>query len=321
MNLSHKTLMITGIGGAIGERLAEIAVQKGLKVRGLQRSILSPKLADLGIEMTQGSITDPDLVTRACAGVDIVIHTAAIVKADGDLDEFRRVNVGGSVNLAQAAQAAGVKIFVQISSVLVYGFQYPNGITEVGPFYAGDNPYCLTKLESEQQVLALNAPDFGVIVIRPGDVYGPRSIPWVVQPLKLMRQRKFFLLNNGRGVINHVYVDNLVEAIFLAIEKQAYGEAFNITDGCETSWKEYYTRLAQLGNLPKPLPARAALAKLLAKILPKRWISVSPAEIDATTRLHTYSIAKAQRVLGYNPSISLDEGMARIHAWLKTIPD
>jgi nucleoside-diphosphate-sugar epimerase len=319
MSLQNKTVLITGIGGAIGQRLAEIAVQKGLIVKGLQRSPAPRNLTDLGIEIFQGDITDSGIAAQACKGVDIVIHSAAIVQADGDLNEFRRVNVGGALNLANAAKAAGVQTFVQISSVLVYGFQYPNRVTELGPFYTGKNPYCLTKLESDQKVMALNAPpNFGVIVIRPGDVYGPRSIPWVIRPLELMRARKFFLLNNGRGVMNHVYVDNLIDGIFLAIEQKSYGEAFNITDGCETSWKEYYTRLAQLENLPKPYSARAAVAKIATRILPKDWINASPAEIDAVTRLYPYSIDKAQRVLGYKPRISLDEGMVQTRIWLKS---
>jgi nucleoside-diphosphate-sugar epimerase len=318
MNLQNKTILITGIGGCVGQRLAELAVQKGAIVKGLQRSPLPAGWAEpLGIELFQGSITDSALATKACQGVDIVVHTAAIVKEDGDLQELRAVNVGGSLTVAQAAKNIGVKTFVQISSVMVYGFQYPDQVTETGPFYTGKNAYCLTKLESDQAVLKLNGGEFGVIVIRPGDIYGSRSDPWVVRPLQMMRDRKFVLLDQGQGIINHVYIDNLIDAIFLAIEQEAYGEAFNITDGCQTTWKEYYLRLAQLENLQKLPSVRSRVAKIVLRILPKGLMGVLPDAIDVGSRRHTYSIQKAIQQLGYQPRISLDEGMAKIAAELK----
>ncbi len=319
MDLSHKTLLITGIGGCIGQRIAELAVARGIKVRGLQRSPDTSDLAGrLGIEMIAGSVTDPEIAHRACKDIDLVIHTAAIVKEEGDLAEFRKVNVEGTLTMAHAAKQAKVKAFVQLSSVVVYGVRYPKYVTESGPFYQGKNPYCLTKLESDQQVLALNnPPDFGVIVIRAGDVYGPRSVPWVIRPLEMMRSRKFFLLNNGRGVMNHVYVDNLVDAIFLALEQEAYGEAFNITDGCETTWKDYYQRLAKIENLPKYPSAPAILAKIILKLFPNNKIGATADTIDISTRRYPYSIEKARHRLGYQPQINLEEGMATTGDWVR----
>ncbi|NJR67758.1 MAG: HAD-IB family hydrolase [Synechococcales cyanobacterium CRU_2_2] len=322
MEMQGQTLLITGIGGCVGQQVMRRAVQQGMRVRGLQRSPDRENFAEtLGVEMLQGDITDPDVLAKVCEGVDIVVHAAAIVKESGELDEFRQVNVVGSVALAKAAQAAGVKAFVQVSSVVVYGMNYPEYVTEEGPFYDGQNPYCLTKLESEQQVMALNNPNsgFGVIVIRPGDVYGPRSIPWVVRPLEMMRDGSFFLINNGRGVINHVYVDNLVDGIFLAIAQQAYGEAFNITDGCHTSWKDYYQRLAKLENITKLRRVPAALAKLAIRLFPNRKFDATPDTIDIATRRFPYSIEKAQRVLGYQPQVDLDKGMAQTQDWLMSI--
>jgi len=75
-----------------------------------------------------------------------------------------------------------------------------------------NNPYCQTKIEAEKEVLKLNKPDqpenFGVIVIRAGDVYGPGSIPWIVRPVQMMQQKLFAYANDGKGVMNHLYVDN-----------------------------------------------------------------------------------------------------------------
>jgi nucleoside-diphosphate-sugar epimerase len=325
MNLKDKTLLITGISGFIGLRAAEIALSRGMKVRGLQRSQEKAKTAqNLGAEVIIGSITDPVAAEKACQGVDIVLHTAANAEAGGAMEEFRKVNVGGTINMAKAAKDAGVKAFVHLSSVMVYGFNFPNYVAEEGPLCGENNPYCQTKIESEEELLKLNAPpDFGTIIIRPGDVYGPRSTYWVVRPMQLMRASVFVLPNGGRGVMNHVYVDNLIEGIFLAIEKEAYGEAFNITDGQKTSWKDYFTRLAAIGNLPMPYSLPAEILKFIAWL---RYFGQSvvgqkpeifPQSINWLTRPYAYSIAKARSQLAYEPKIDLEEGMRLTQEWLQ----
>ena len=170
----------------------------------------------------------------------------------------------------------------------------------------------------------LNAPpDFGIIIIRPGDVYGPGCTYWIVQLLQLMRERVFVLANGGRGVMNHVYVDNLIEGIFLAIEKEAYREAFNITDGQETSCKEYFTRLAKIGDLPVPFSLPADVIKFIVCLrcfgqsVVGQKPDVLPQSVNWFTRPYAYSIAKARIQLAYEPKIDLEEGMRRTREWLQ----
>ncbi|HEY9708740.1 MAG TPA: NAD-dependent epimerase/dehydratase family protein [Oculatellaceae cyanobacterium] len=325
MNLSEQTLLISGIGGFIGLRAAELAIAQGMNVRGLQHSEAKAKKAQkLGAEVTIGSITDPIAAKKACQGVDIVLHTASIVKESGSLDDFRVVNVGGTVNMARTAKNAGVKTFVHLSSVMVYGFNYPDGVTEDGPLRGENNAYCQTKIEGEKELLKLNSSEFSIIIIRPGDVYGPGSIPWIVRPLLLMRKRLFMLANDGRGVMNHVYIDNLIDAIFLAVEKEVYGEVINITDGQETSWKEYFMYLAALEGVPAPFSLPADLLKLLIRLrclgqtVLGEEVDTRPDSVNFVLRPHAYSIAKAQRLLGYEPKINLKEGMRLTQEWLQT---
>lgn len=309
-------------------RAAQLALAKGMKVRGLQRSADKAKTAQaLGAEVIVGSVTDAAVVHKACQGVDVVLHTAAIAKEGGSIAQFRHVNVGGTINLAKAAKKAGVKAFVHLSSVMVYGFHYPNGVTEAGPLKGDNNPYCQTKVEAEQALLKFklnSAPDFNPIIIRPGDVYGPGSRIWIVRPLILMHKKRFVLPNGGQGVINHVYIDNLIDAIFLAIEKEAYGEAFNITDGQETSWKEYFTRLAKIGGISPPFSLPANVLKFLIRLrclkqtVLGQEVDLFPQSIDFLCRPYAYSITKAQRLLGYTPKIELEEGMRRTQQWLQT---
>lgn len=324
MNLNNKTLLISGIGGFIGLRTAELAIAKGIKVSGLQdASDKNKKAQNLGAKVIYGNVTDPATAQMACQGVDIVLHTAEIAKEGGSLDQFREINVSGTINMAQAAKNAGVKTFVHISSVLVYGFNYPDRVTEDGPLCGEKNAYCQTKIEAEKALLELNDPaNFGIIILRPGDVYGPGSIPWIVRPLVMMRQRLFAYANEGRGVINHTYIDNLIDAIFLAIEKETYGEIFNVTDGQETTWKDYFTRLADMAGLPAPFSLPKDELKLFLQLryqgqkLFRKQADILPEVVDFMTRPYAYSITKAQKLLSYQPTVDLEEGMRRTQEWV-----
>jgi nucleoside-diphosphate-sugar epimerase len=325
MNLQHQSLLITGIGGFIGSRTAELALERGIHVRGLQHSLSNAKkLQKLGIDVVQGSITDPVATKIACKGVDVVVHTAAIAKEGGTLEDFRAVNVNGAVTVAKAAKAAGVKVFVHLSSVMVYGFNYPNLVAEDGALRGEQNPYCQTKIESEEELLKLHDfPNFNVIMIRAGDVYGPGSLHWTIRPLVLMRKRLFVLANDGRGAINHLYIDNLVDAIFLALEKESYGEVFNITDGQCTSWAVFFKKLATIAGFSPPISLPAKIVKALIRLrcfgqrLLGKTPDLLPESVDYITRPYAYSIHKARTQLGYEPKIDLEEGMGRIQAWLK----
>jgi nucleoside-diphosphate-sugar epimerase len=325
MLLPGKTLAITGVGGFIGLRAAELALQRGLHVRGLDLSATAADRARrLGAEALVGDITDPQAMAELCRGADVVLHTAGVVKEGGPIELFRRVHVQGTLTAATAAQAAGVQTFVHLSSVLVYGFRYPDGAAEETPRDGASNPYCQTKIESEDALLPLNDPPrFGVIVIRPGEVYGPGSVPWVVRPLALMRRGRFFLVNGGRGVINTVYVDNLIDAVFLAVERDAWGEVFNVTDGRTVTCREYFDRLTAAAGLRRPWSLPAAVLRPAAYLLSGlqrllgREQDFSPDAIRFVTRKHAYSIARARSRLGYEPRVDLEEGMRRTAKWLQ----
>ena len=322
-----KTLLITDVSGFIGLRAAELAIAKGMQVRGMQVATDKSSTAKkLGVEVIPGSVTKAENAKKACQGIDIVLHTEELTQESGSLKDFRKINVDGTQNISNAAKEAGVKTFVHLSSGMVYGFNYPEGVTEDGRLTDENNPYCQTKIEAEQAILKLNSPpDFGVIVIRTGDVYGPGCIPWIVRPLHLMSQKLFAYVNDGEGVINHLYVDNLVDAIFLSLEKETYGEIFNVTDGENTSWKEYFMLLAETGDLPAPFSLPKDELKLFLKVrsggqkLFRQQPDIFPEAVDFMSRPYSYSIDKAREKLTYKPAVSLKEGMCHIKQWLQTV--
>ncbi len=325
MELSGKRIAITGVGGFIGMRMAERALARGMSVAGID---LDPRAArrasQRGVEVVVGDICDAHAVAAAARDADIVFHTAAVVAEDGAWSLYRRVNVEGTRTVLHTAKACGVRRAVHLSSVMVYGFQYPRLVAEDGPFRGEHNPYCQTKIESDELALAMHEPGrFDVTVIRPGDVYGPGCISWVVRPVQLMRQGLFALADHGRGIMNHVHVDNLLDAVFLALEREVSGRAFNVTDGQETTFAEFFGHFARMlgksrlrslpGGLMLPVFSLAhATCKMLGITPP-----VSPAAVRFVRRKHPYGIERATRELGYTPRVSLESGMRELESWLR----
>jgi len=318
------TIAITGIGGFIGLRMAERARALGWQVRGLDVSPAAASRARVaGAEVFTGDINDVAVLAQCFKGADIVFHTAAIVEEDGARELYERVNVEGTRSVCRAAQSAGVRQLVQLSSVMVYGFDYTDGVTEEGPFRDDGNIYNETKYRSECVAMEFHRPGvLDVIVIRPGDVYGAGSVPWVLRPLQLLRQRLFMLPDGGRGVINHVHVDNLLDGVFLALEKNAGGEAYTISDGVATPCREFFAHHARmLGRKAVPTAPGWLLIAMLDALawacrLLRRKPPASAAGIRFLQRRGRYSIAKAQRMLGYAPRIGLAEGMRGVAAEL-----
>jgi nucleoside-diphosphate-sugar epimerase len=323
MSASGQTVVVTGIGGFIGLAVAEGFREAGAVVRGLE---LPGPAADRakarGFEVLEGDVTHAESSQRATVGANVVVHTAAIVAEGGAMERFRQVNVRGVTTMATAAKAAGAQRFVHLSSVMVHGFTYPDGVTEDGPLRGEGNAYCQTKIESEAQLAMLAAPGtFDVTVIRPGDVYGPGSMPWVVRPLQLMKRGLFALPDGGKGVINHVHIDSLVHAIRLVVDQGASG-TFTISDGVATSCREYFAPLARLAGRPlRSVPSRLLLFGF-SFIEPafEAFGAEPPARADAVRYLlrpHAYSIEKARKVLGYVPRVTLEDGMRGVERWVK----
>jgi nucleoside-diphosphate-sugar epimerase len=325
MKLDGATLSVTGIGGFIGRRLAERAIARGMRVRGLDQSDQATR--DLpGVDVVVGDVCDAAAARAACAGADVVVHTAAVVREDGPRDLYQRINVGGTEQMVAAAREAGVRRFVQVSSVMVYGFRYPPMVAEDGPLRGEGNPYCETKIESERVALAKHEPGrFEVTVIRPGDVYGPRSVPWVVRPYSLMKAGLFVLPSGGKGMLNPVYVDDLVDAVLLSIERDASG-AFTVTDGAASTCMDYFRPIAEAAGSRSIRTAPAGLLRVVFGAVQTgaravgRESPAAPSAVDYLMRPHAYSIEKAKRELGYRPSVSLPEGMRRVREWLAREP-
>jgi nucleoside-diphosphate-sugar epimerase len=235
-----------------------------------------------------------------------------------------RVNALGTLHVLDAAARGGAQRVVHLSSVTVFGNDFPDGVDEAHPTRPTGVPYADTKIASEAAVLRAHAAgEVPCTIVRPGDVYGPGSRPWTILPLQEIQRRRFVLPAGGRGIFSPVYVDDLVDGIVAAARTPAAaGGVFTLTSGTGVTTREFFGRYAQMAGRRLPVaPTRLAAALAGAAAAGARAVraetEVNAAVARYLARTGTYSIARARDVLGYAPRHDLDAGMARTEEWLR----
>jgi nucleoside-diphosphate-sugar epimerase len=309
---------VTGAGGFIGAAVCRRLGADGHEVLGLELAEdRRPKVVATGAEFLSCDVTDAPALRDALGGVDAVVHTAAILPDGGPPELFERVNVGGTRNVVQAAGAARV---VHLSSVAVWGYDFTEDIEdEDEPPRPCGVPYIDTKGRSEEV-----AREAGAIVVRPGDVYGPESEAWAIRPLDGLKRRLLRLPGRGDGLITPVYVDDLVDCLARALVSDAPpGRAFTAWDGHAVTAQEffsYYARMLGRERVPTvPRPVAVAfgwLAETAARIS-RRPPNVSREAITFISRKAVFPNTRAREELGWEPKVSLEEGMRRTEAWAR----
>src|SRR3954451_9238532 len=287
-------VFICGALGFIGSVLAERYRSEGAEVRGVDVR------AEPSLGVVAGDIAEPGAWQEHAAGCDLVINTAAYVGFGGTLDAVWRVNVLATRRMLDAARDGAAGRFVQFSSVTTFGFDYPDGVDESYPVRLTGNPYPDSKIASEQVCLQAHvAGDVPVTIVRPGDVYGPRSRGWTVLPLKMIKSGQMVLPAGGNGQIGPVYVDNLVDGVTLAAASdKAVGEIFTIADGYAIEIGDFFGHYARMLGKSAPRTMPTAVARTIAITGGKiekalgRDTEMSAASIDYLAKRGGYSIEK-----------------------------
>ncbi len=325
MELSGKKALITGATGFIGGRLAERLREEGVSVRALVRNpAKAQRLADLGIEVIPGDITNPASLPAAVAGCHLVFHAAAHVSEGvGHQAEIWAVNVTGTENMVNAAATAGVERFIHLSSCAVYGSLQQQNIDEQTPTRRRGHLYGDSKVEAEEIVFqAYREQGLPVVSARASHVYGPGS-QLTIRPIQSIKAGKMILIDGGRYLSKPIYIDDLVDGLVLcATVKAAIGQAINFTD-TPVPWRDYfgaYGQMLQIDSFPS-LPF--ALAWLIAGLselkaaLTGQKASLNRELVKFMRSNSSFSNQKARTLLGWEPKVDFAEGMRRTETWLR----
>ena len=313
-------VVVTGSSGFLGRAFAQALVARGDDVTGIDLA----SLPGAAWPTRRADLAAPGAWEQAVDGADLVVHTAALVGEAGTAAAFRRANVETTRRVVAASEASGVGRLLHVSSVVVHGRTFPHGVGEDGPMRPTGNPYTDTKIESECLVVAAHAAGrVRATVIRPGDVYGPRSAQWTVRAVEMLRAGRFALVDGDRGVLSPVFVSDVVASGLSAAGSEAgLGEAFHVTGGVGVSPRDFFGRYARMLGVPlrsvPPAVARAA-APVVAALFGAmgRPAPLSGRTLEYVTHPGTYSVDKAARLLGWHPAVGLDAGMRLTEAWLR----
>lgn len=316
-------VLVIGATGFIGSHLVERLRRDGRDVRVLLRDgIKEPRFHRLGCQVFRGDVTLPDSLPPALTGgCRTVVHCA---RGGDGLEQSREVNVKGTLNVLAAAHAAGVRRVVYLSSLVAHGRRWPAVLSEDFPLQFQGDPYGVTKAESEREAMAFaRASGLELTIVRPTIVYGPGS-GRVLTDLERVRFEQLKLLGHGRGLLNLIYVDDLVDGICLAESTDgAAGEAFLLSGERPVTVRDYYAALARMCR--KPVPPEVGRVRGRLETLWWRWYfrftrrprRVDDGDLEFMGHRESVAIAKARRVLGFAPRVSLEDGMRRVEAWLR----
>jgi len=320
--------LVTGASGFIGSHIVEVLKKKNEKIVALvRRTSDTAFLKSIGVELRYGDLNDKESLRENMKDCDKVYHSAALANEWISKEESRRVNVEGTKNLLDIAKEADVKRFVFISSLAVLGMRDHHGTPADSPYKKTGDSYIDTKIDSERMVFDYyKIYGLPVVVVRPGFVFGPRDYKLMPRILTRLQKGKFMFIGSGKNKTDLIYIENLTNAIVSAGKlDQAIGQAYNVTNNSDIDIEGFIYKISDLWNIKKPsrhLPKPMALFLCGAF---EGWTrltrSKKPPYITKTSMKFLtlnleFDIKKTKEQLGYNPTVSIEEGLKRTKQWM-----
>lgn len=307
--------LVTGVAGFIGSAIAGALLHRGDQVRGLDDfSTGKPEnIAELkALDFQEGTLLDPEAMTRACRGIDCIFHEAAIPSVPKSVAEPRKtslVNIEGSLNLLLAARDAGVKRVVYAASSSAYG-ESPTLPKREDMVPHPISPYAVQKLTAEHYMQVF-AKVYGLetVSLRYFNIFGPRqdansqySAVLAKFITEMLQGRSPTIYGDGEQSRDFTYIDNAVQANLLAAQapvEEASGRVFNVATGTRFSLNQTYQFLQEIIGFRSPVKY------------------AEPRSGDIKHSLADISLAKKH--LNYNPGVSFEEGLRRTVDWYRNI--
>lgn len=318
---------VTGASGFVGGALARSLLGDGWTVRALARSEDSAgKIEQLGGEPVHGDLDDPEAIAAGAEGCEHAFHAAAIAAEWGKREEFVAANVTGTIHALDGSAKAGVRRFVHVGTeaALLRGEPLVN-VDESAPLQPNSQVhYTATKAMAEKRVLDASRDGFETVVVRPRFVWGPGDQTVLPSLIDAVRSGRFAWIGNGRHLTSTTHIENCVHGLRLGAEKGRAGRCYFVTDGEPVVFREFVSALLRTAGVEPPersIPPQ--LAGALARTGETLWNAVPflPGR-PPVTRLAvwlssletTIDISRARRELGYEPVVSIEEGLAELNS-------
>lgn len=322
--------LVTGGGGFLGKAVVRRLLSGGWAVRSFSRKDY-PELRAWGAETVSGDLGDPEAVAAAVDGCEAVFHAAARVGIWGRYEDFRRDNVEGTRRVIEACRRAGVRRLVFTSSPsVVFDGRDLGGVDESAPYPARfESHYSRTKALAEELVLAANGPELATAALRPHLIWGPGDpniFPRVLEQARAGRLRR---IGGADKLVDTTYIDDAAEAhwqaaLRLSPGSNAAGRPYFISSGDPRPiWSiiNSFLRIASLPPIERSVPKPAAILAASAFEIAHRVFRL-PGEprltrmmVSQLSTAHWFDISAARRELGYQPRVTIEEGLRRLEDW------
>lgn len=326
-----RLVLITGATGFIGGHLVNRFLGNGDKVRAMVRpgNPNAKPLAEKGVEVIRGDVSDIRHVMRVMAGVDVVVHCAAVVTDWAPKKEYEAVTVGGTRNICRAACKENVARVIHISTNDVFGLSEKRIIDESSPKSPWGEPYPDYKIKAEEICWLFHREQrMPLTVIYPCWVYGPEDYTFVADLADAIITREMLFWRRD-ALIWPTYIDNLANLIVRASETDnAIGNGYLVHDGRSVTLQDFCRRIAEALDLPPittHIPYSAAYLyavyqETLHRLLRRKHRPLLTTYIvrNFHSRLR-FSIAKARIDLDWRPMIPFEEGFEQTMRWLRSV--
>jgi dihydroflavonol-4-reductase len=324
-----QTVLVTGATGLAGANICKLLVERGDVVRALARETAeTAPLAALGVEVVTGDVTDPDAVLRAATGSDSAIHCAALLGgASQNMADFEAVNVRGTKNVLDAAEAVDMDRVVAVSTGTFFdtagGLDREDAPVSKNP---SQDPYTVTKMAAFLDAMSRAAKGRDVVSAHPGAIFGPSP---VVSNALGMTSFNRVLLSAARGRVERylkfpvswVFAEDIARGCLLALDKGVAGERYMLDGRPEdvVSTADACTRMCRLAGLDRTVvDVLPSDDPELVKVFGPTLMAIAEKAARQTPERKSLEDSKTYKRLGYSP-ISLDEGLDRTLQWFLAV--
>jgi nucleoside-diphosphate-sugar epimerase len=323
--MNKAKILVTGATGFTGGYLARRLSANGHVVRALVRSPeKGQSLAELGIEILAGDVTNPASLDRVMEDVELVYHIAATFRQENISDKkMWAINCQGVQNMLDAAIAAGtVKRFVHCSTIGVHGNIKNPPADEETP-YNPDDVYQQSKTGGEKIAIEyMKQGKLPITIFRPGGIYGPGDTRF----LKLFRpikKQRFVMIGSGEVLYTLIYIDDLIDGILLCgNHPNAVGNIYILTGEPALTLNEFVATIAEVMDVPPPrwrVPVSPIYFTGFLCEMACKLVSFEPPlyrrRVDFFRKDRSFSVAKARRELGFAPQVDLKTGLTHTARW------